>query len=212
MLPETAIKQTAIIFDLGGVLIDWNPQYLFGKMFNGAEKEMEYFLTVVCPPEWNDALDAGRPFAEAVEERSREFPQYEPYIRAFHERWEEMVQGEFTETVKILAALREKEYPLFALSNWSAETFPLVKNRFDFLSWFDDIIISGAVHLAKPDPAIFKVMLEKVNQPAEECLFIDDNERNVLAAQDLGIQTIHFFTPQGLERELAGRNILNGGS
>jgi len=199
--------QPTIVFDFGGVLIDWNPENLYRKMFNGDEATMEYFLSVVCPLEWNEQMDAGRPFADAIEERIHLFPEYEPYIRAYYGRWIEMVQGEFSGTVKILSALRSTGYSLFALSNWSIETFPLVKERFDFLNWFEEIILSGEVKLAKPDPAIYELLLQRVNRPAEQCLFIDDNERNIAAAQKLGLQTIHFSTPERLYTELAERKI-----
>ena len=207
MSPDEVDKLPAIIFDFGGVLIDWNPKHLYSKMFNGDEEQMEYFLSVVCPLEWNEQMDAGRPFAEAVEERSQLFPEYEPYIRAYQSRWIEMVQGEFSGTVEILSALREEHYPLYALSNWSAETFPLVHRQYEFLNWFKAIILSGQVKLAKPDPAIFDLMLQLVNRPAGQCLFIDDNERNIITAIQLGFQTIHFTTPELLYTQLAEREI-----
>lgn len=203
-LPE---KEPAVVFDLGGVLIDWNPKHLYRKMFNGNEQEMAYFLSVVCPLEWNEEIDAGRPFAEAVAQRSKEFPEYEAFIRAYHERWLEMVPGDFPHTVEILSALRDRGYPLFALSNWSAETYPLVKERFQFLDWFDEVIISGDVKMAKPDPAIYEVLLRRVDRPAGQCLFIDDNKRNILAADKVGLQTIHFSSPERLVSQLAERNI-----
>jgi 2-haloacid dehalogenase len=201
-------KEPAIVFDLGGVLIDWSPEHLYRKMFNGNERDMEYFLSVVCPLEWNEKIDAGRPFAEAVAVRSKEFPEYEPFIRAYHERWIEMVLGDFPQTVEILSALRDSGYPLCALSNWSAETYPLVKERFEFLDWFDDVIISGDVKMAKPDPAIFDLLIRRVNQPAGQCLFIDDNKRNILAAERAGLQTIHFSSAERLVSQLAERNIM----
>jgi len=176
-------------------------------MFNGNEGQMDYFLAVVCPLEWNEEQDAGRPFSEAIAERSELFPQYEPYIRAYRGRWIEMIRGDLSDTVKILAALRDDGLPLYALSNWSAETFPLVKSRFEFLGWFDEIIISGHVKMAKPDPAIFELLLQRINRKADQCLFIDDNERNILAADKLGFQTIHFTSADNLHAEMVDRKL-----
>lgn len=208
MLENNHHNPPAIIFDLGAVLIDWNPEYLFRKMFAGDEAEMDYFLTAVCPLEWNEQQDAGRLISEAVTERVALFPEYEPYIRAYYGRWIEMIGGAIMPTVDILAALRDKDFPLFALSNWSAETFPRVEKRYEFLSWFDDVIISGHEKMAKPDPAIYELTLRRVNRPAGQCLFIDDNKRNILVAEQLGFQTIHFTTPECLSAELHDRKLL----
>ncbi len=202
-------EDLAIVFDLGGVLIDWNPRYLYRKMFNGDEQEMAYFLSAVCPMDWNETMDAGKPFAQAVQERIDLFPQYEPYIRAYHGRWVEMVGGEIEETIPVLARVKERGYPLFALSNWSAETFALVKNRFQFLDWFDEVVISGEVGAAKPDRKIFDVFLQRVGRPANHCLFIDDNKRNIEAAQMLGFQTIHFTGAQKLHAQLLSSNLID---
>ena len=121
---EKTEKNLAIVFDLGGVLIDWNPRYVYKNLFNGNETEMEFFLENVCSPEWNRQLDAGRPFRDAVKERIQEFPKYEHFIRAYHMRWEEMVSGAINKTVQILKDLKDSDYFLCALSNWSAGTFP----------------------------------------------------------------------------------------
>ncbi|MDX1414152.1 MAG: HAD family phosphatase [Candidatus Promineifilaceae bacterium] len=201
-------ERPTLIFDLGGVLIDWNPQYLYRKIFAGSEEEMEFFLSTVCPLEWNEQQDAGRPFAEAIAERSKLFPEYAPYISAYWDRWEETISGEISGTVEILAALREHNFPLYALSNWSAETFPLVKNRFEFLSWFTEVFISGDAGIAKPDPRFYQHMLERIDHSAGQCLFIDDNERNILAAEKLGFQVFHFTSPDGLREELVDRRLI----
>ena len=199
----------AVIFDLGGVLIDWSPEYLFRKMFDGNEAEMAYFLSTVCPLEWNEEQDAGRSFAVAIEERSKLYPEYATYIEAYHGRWEEMIRGEISGTVEILSNLRGNGTPLYALSNWSAETYPLVEKRFQFLGWFDEVFISGHVGKAKPDPDFYQFMLDQLNKDAGECLFIDDNKRNILAAEQLGFQVIHFSSPDTLLSELIGLEILS---
>jgi len=200
-------KKPAIIFDIGGVLVDWNPTYLYRQMFEEDEAELDYFLTVVCSPEWNAKQDAGHSFSEAIAERIKIFPEYTPYIRAYYTRWEEMVKGEITSTVNILSALRDKGYHLYALSNWSAETYPLIYRRFEFLNWFDEVVISGQVKMAKPDPAIFKLLLRRINRQAQQCLFIDDSEQNILAASRLGFQTIHFSSSGRLYSDLCDRKL-----
>ncbi len=195
-------KQPAIVFDLGGVLIDWQREHLYKKMFAGNEAGMQYFLDEVCSLEWNAQMDCGYPFARAIEERVKLFPEYEDYIRAYWTRWEEMVPGQISGTVDILAGLREQGYSLAVLSNWSAETHARVYKQFEFLHWFDEVVISGQVKLIKPSPAIFDLLLARLRRPAEECLFIDDSPANVQAASELGIQTILFASPEQLRTEL----------
>lgn len=201
-------KQPAIIFDYGGVLLDWNPRYLYRQMFDGDEDEMETFLSTVCSPEWNVQLDEGRSFAEAIGERILQFPAYASYIQAYHDRWAEMVGGAIIGTVQVLSALREQGYPLFALSNWSAETYPLMVQRFEFLGWFEEVVLSGRENVAKPDPAIFEVLLGRIHHRAQDCLFIDDSEANISTANALGFQTIHFTSPEHLSADLLKRKIL----
>jgi 2-haloacid dehalogenase len=201
-------KQPTIVFDFGGVLMDWDPRYLFKDMFNDNEIEMEYFLQVVCSQEWNRNQDAGYPFAKAIEERIELYPAYKPYIQAYHDRWIEMISGPIPGTVEILTTLRKAGYHLCALSNWSADTFPLVHERFEFLSWFDEVVISGSEKMIKPDPGIYKLLLSRINREAHQCLFIDDVEANILAASHLGFQTIHFTSPGGLRDALGEMGLL----
>ncbi|MDX9864117.1 MAG: HAD family phosphatase [Anaerolineaceae bacterium] len=201
-------RQPAIIFDLGGVLIDWQREHLYKKMFAGDQAGMQYFLDEVCSLEWNAQMDCGYPFARAIEERVALFPEYEDYIRAYWTRWEEMVPGQISGTVDILAALRQQGYPLAVLSNWSAETHARVYRKFEFLHWFDEVVISGREKLIKPDPAIFHLLLDRLGRPAEECLFIDDSETNVRAAGELGIETVLFTSSEQLCTELRKRGII----
>jgi 2-haloacid dehalogenase len=201
-------KQPTIIFDIGGVLVDWNPKHLYRKMFDGDEAKVNQFLTTVCPFEWNAKVDAGYPFAKAIEERAALFPEYEAEIRAYLDRWEEMIGGDFPGTVEIVAALREQGYPLYLLSNWFVETYPLIYNRFEFLHWFEDVILSGDVKVAKPDPAIYHATLERVQREAGDCLFIDDSEKNIRAARELGFQTILFTSSEQLHAELSGQGLI----
>ena len=156
------MKKT-IVFDLGGVLIEWDRRALFRKLFNDVN-ELDYFLTEVCTMEWNSQLDQGMSFEKVVEERILEFPGYAPQIQAYFERWEEMIPGSIPGAVKILKELKDAGYPLAVLSNWSAETFPKVWDRFEFLGWFNPIVISGEVGLIKPGSEIFQYLLNKINK------------------------------------------------
>lgn len=196
-------KKPAIIFDVGGVLVDWKREHLYEKMFAGDEEGMKYFLNEVCSLEWNAIMDTGYPYAKAIEERVEQYPVYEKYIRAYWTRWEEMITGVISGTVNILASLREQGYTLAVLSNWSSETHARVYKQFEFLHWFDEVVISAQVGLVKPDPAIFHLLLDRLQRLAGECLFIDDTLTNVQAASELGFQGIHFTSPEQLRDELA---------
>jgi 2-haloacid dehalogenase len=200
-------RKPAVVFDLGGVLVDWNPRYLYRKLIED-EAAVERFLAEVCTPEWNLKQDAGRPFAEAVEELIVQYPDQHELIRAYHLRWEETVGGPIEGTVEILAELKRAGYTVAALSNWSAETFPVARRRFDFLNWFDVTVISGEVKMVKPDPRIFELLLERLGRRAEECVYIDDVEANVRAARELGFRAIHFTSPDRLREELKRMEIL----
>ena len=164
----------AILFDLGGVLIDWNPRYLYSRHFGADLEAMEHFLTRVCAPEWNHQMDAGKPFAEAVAERQLEFPEHAALIALWKDGWAEMLRDAIPETVQILADLKARDHRLFALTNWSAETFPVAQARFTFLQWFEDIVVSGEVGLAKPDPRIFRLALERAGVAPHEAVYIGD--------------------------------------
>ena len=201
-------SKQAIVFDLGGVLIDWNPRHLYRKMFNGDEEAMERFLAEICTPEWNARQDAGRPFAAATEELVSRHPEQAGLIRAFFDRWPEMVAGAIEQTVEILTELKGAGRALYALSNWSAETFPHARERFEFLGWFDCAVISGEIGLVKPNREVFDFLLEKAGRRAEECVFIDDSPANTAAARDLGFDAIHFRSPRQLRDELINRGIL----
>lgn len=194
------------VFDVGGVLVDWNPRHLYRKIFS-SEKEMERFLAEVCPPAWNLTLDAGRPFKEACEEKAKEFPQYAAQIDAYRTRWQEMISGPVTGTAEIVQELKQKGYTLYALSNFSAETFPPTKKRFDVFNLFDGIVLSGEEKINKPDPEIYRRLLTRYGLKAEDCLFIDDNKENIMAAQQLGFQTVLFTTANELRGELTRRRI-----
>jgi 2-haloacid dehalogenase len=212
MTQQSPQPSPAIVFDFGGVLLDWNPRYLYDKMFNENPADLDRFLTEVGFSEWNVQQDKGRPFADAVAELEAKFPHYAPYIRAYDERWEEFMGGPIHGTVELLYAIKQAGYPLYALSNWSAETFGRIRHQYDFLNWFDTIVLSGTLKLIKPDPQIFNVFLSMVSRNAEDCLFIDDSKANIAAASQLGFQTILFESPEQLKGELLVRGVLVGES
>ncbi|MCJ7717354.1 MAG: HAD-IA family hydrolase, partial [Anaerolineales bacterium] len=169
--------QKTIIFDLGNVLIEWDRRALFKKLFNEGT-ELDYFLDHVCSLEWNSQIDLGGSFEKAVQERILDYPEYTLQIQAYLMRWDEMITGTIPGMVKILNELREAEYPLAVLSNWSAETFPRVSDRFEFLGWFNPLILSGEIGLIKPDPEIYHHLLRVIDRCAADCIFIDDSLPN----------------------------------
>jgi 2-haloacid dehalogenase len=199
---------TTIIFDLGAVLIDWNPHYMYRTIFSDEEK-MKDFLATVTTSDWNEEQDAGRSLAEGTEILVKQFPEHEENIRAFYGRWEEMLGEAFHDTVEIFKELKESgRYKIYALTNWSAETFPVALERFEFLHWFDGIVVSGAEKMRKPAPEFYQILLDRHDVKAQEALFIDDNYRNILAAEKLGIQSIHFTGADVLREKLNELSIL----
>src|SRR5687767_5947430 len=150
-----------IIFDLGAVLIDWNPRYLYRKIFK-TEEEIDWFLTNVCTSEWNEEQDAGRSFEEATEILVKQHPNYEQAIRAWYGRWKETIQGPIPMTVDILREIKNKNgHRLYALTNWSEETFPWALESFDFLQWFEGIVVSGVEKTRKPFPEFYQILFDR---------------------------------------------------
>jgi len=191
-----------IVFDLGAVLIDWNPRHFYRKVF-ADEKEMEYFLTQVYSPSQNIRSDAGEPFEQVAAELIRQFPEYEKQIALYYAHWAEMLGGEVIGSVQILRELKAKKVPVFALTNWSAQTFPTARKLFPFLAEFDGIVVSGEEKCIKPDPQIYKILLNRYHLQASETIFIDDNPANVAGAVALGMTGIHFTSPQALRTQLS---------
>ena len=197
-----------IIFDLGAVLIDWNPHYMYRTIFND-EDEMKNFLANVTTSDWNEEQDAGRSLQEGTDLLVKQHPQHEENIRAFYSRWDEMLGDAFWDTVEILKELKDSgKYKIYALTNWSAETFPKAQQKFEFLNWFDGIVVSGEEKMRKPTTAFYRILLDRHTVKPETALFIDDNLRNVLAAEQLGINSIHFMNANQLRDELVGMNLL----
>jgi 2-haloacid dehalogenase len=192
-----------IIFDLGGVLIDWDPRHVYRTIFK-SEEEIERFLTHVCTPAWNAEQDRGRSLREATEELAATHPEYADEIRAFYGRWPEMLGGAISESVELLDSLRQSgQYRLLALTNWSAETFSIARNRFDFLTWFEGIVVSGEEQIIKPDLRLYQVLLDRYQVDPAQAVFIDDAEKNVVAARQVGLHGIHFRSPMQLREDLA---------
>jgi len=196
-----------IFFDFGNVLIDWDYHRIFGRFFP-TPQAVDSFLAEVHFPEWNARLDAGFPFAEGVAELSARFPQYAPALHAYDTDWRKGVSGPIPGTVALLRRLKQAGYPLFVLSNFSAEKFPLMRAEYDFVSLFDEVILSGEHHLVKPNPAFFQLALRRAGRAASESLLIDDNLPNIKSARALGFRTIHFLSPAQLEAELIAMQIL----
>ncbi|HET7744379.1 MAG TPA: HAD family phosphatase [Gaiellaceae bacterium] len=196
-----AAAPTTVVFDLGGVLVDWDPRYLYRQLFDDPD-EMESFLAEVTTADWNAHQDAGRPWAEAVELLVAEHPERRELIEAFHRRWPEMLAGEVEGTVEVLAELHGTGVRLLALSNWSTEMFPFALARFDFLGWFEGIVISGDVGVNKPDPRIFEHLVEHFRVEPADAVFIDDSPANVEAATALGFRSILFTDAAALRLEL----------
>lgn len=201
-------QRKIVVFDLGGVLIEWNPRHLYRKLFAGDEAGMERFLAEVCSPAWNLALDEGRGFDESVRLLTETHPHHGPMIAAYRDRWVEMLDGQIEGSVKILEELKGRGIPLYALTNWSHETFPLARELFPFLGWFQGILVSGEEKLIKPDPRIYQLLMERFGLSAGDLVYIDDNPGNARAATDLGMHGLHFTGPEQLRRDLAGLGLL----
>ena len=197
----TTNKKPAIIFDFGGVLADWNPYYLYRKVMK-SDEEIHLFLEEINFKYWNLRFDGGYPFAEGIEEMCAEHPQRAELIRRFHTHWVDSLGELLNDTVEMVRRLKNAGYALYGLSNWSTETFNQIKDRFVFLDYLEDYVLSGQVKIVKPSPEIFNILLERIGRPAAECLFIDDSPVNIKAAQDLGLQTILFQSCEQMTQEL----------
>lgn len=197
-----------IIFDLGAVLIDWNPRYLYRKLLK-SEEEVTWFLENICTSEWNDKQDAGRSFEEATAELVSRFPEWELPIRAWYDRWEETINGQIEESVDILAQLKSSsQYRLFALTNWSESTFPWALQNFSFLSWFEGIVVSGVEKTRKPYPEIYQILFNRYKVDPRNTLFIDDNVKNIEGGKVVGLHTLHFTSPAQLRADLSAMKLL----
>ena len=197
-----------VVFDLGGVLIDWDPRHLYRKLFAGDQVAMEQFLANVCTHEWNRCQDAGRSFAEGARLLKAEHPDKNELIDAYFARFDEMMPGPIAGSVEIVSDLRDRGTPLYGLTNFSAETYASTFERFEFLRWFRGILVSGEVGLIKPDPRIFELLIQQFAIDPRRTVYIDDVEANVVAARPFGIHAIHFTTAASLRAELVALGLL----
>jgi 2-haloacid dehalogenase len=206
--PAHAPALDTVLFDLGGVLIDWNPRHVYREHFGRDVAAMEDFLARVVPMTWNHEMDAGKPFDEAVRERQALFPEHAALIALWRDRWPDMLGGPIEPTVGLLRELRGAGLRLLALTNWSAETFPVARDRYGFLDWFETIFVSGEERLAKPDPRFFELALARGALVPARTLFIDDNVANIETAEAMGFDTHRFVEPEGLRSALIERRLL----
>jgi 2-haloacid dehalogenase len=207
MTVHTATIHTAI-FDIGNVLIEWDPRHLYRQYFDDQDALMEHFLDNVCTPAWNLEQDRGRPWDEAVTVLVAEYPECSELIRAYHERWQDMVVGEIPGSAEILTELKERGVPLYAVSNFSREKYLESRQRFPSFDLFDGVMVSGEVGLVKPDPAIYRLLLERYGLDPAGVLYIDDLAENVAVAEGLGMTTHHFSSAAKLRADLEGRGLL----
>jgi 2-haloacid dehalogenase len=192
---------STVVFDLGGVLVDWDPRYLFRQLLPD-DAAVEAFLADVCSPEWNAAQDAGRSWAEAVREASERFPEHAELVAAYDERWWETIGGQIDGTVEVLDELRGRGVGLYAITNWSAEKFDLTFPRFDWLAWFDGIVVSGYERIVKPDPRIFQLLVDRHGVDPRAAVYVDDVPANVAAALAIGMTGLVFTTTEQLRADL----------
>lgn len=191
-----------IIFDFGAVLVDWNPLYLYGPYF-GSKEETEWFLTEVCPYEWNTTVDAGRDTEDAMQERIALYPDWEKEIRMYYGEWIKMMNGEIPGMYEIVCSLKEKGYGVYGLTNWSRETFPLIRDTYRIFSKLDGFVVSGEEMIKKPDQRLYKILLDRYSLNPEECIFIDDSQANLDGGEAVGIRGVLFKSPEKLKEDLA---------
>lgn len=190
-----------IVFDFGGVLVDWNPHYLYDSYF-GSREQATWFLENICLYSWNLQMDGGKPFAEGVAELTALHPEWAEAIGVYHTRWAEMIGGEIEGTAELISRLKTEGYGVYGLTNWSMETYPLIRDRYDVFSLFDGVVVSGEEHLLKPQREIYECLLERYGLQADELVFIDDNADNVAGAEAVGMKALRFESVEQVERDL----------
>ncbi|MBR4995498.1 MAG: HAD family phosphatase [Alistipes sp.] len=197
-----------IVFDFGAVLVDWNPHHLYDNYFGSVEKA-EWFLNNICLYSWNIQMDGGKPFAQGVAELQAQYPEWSDAIAVYHTRWIEMMAGEIEGMSDLIKRLKAAGYRVYGLTNWSSETFPLVRDKYPIFDLMEGIVVSGEEHLLKPDAAIYNCLLERYGLKAEESLFVDDNAANVEGARAVGMQGVQFTSTAALEEELSEKYGVN---
>jgi 2-haloacid dehalogenase len=202
------ILMDTVLFDLGKVLLDWDPRYFYRPLFEGDERGMENFLSTAVPPAWVLEMDKGKPMAQAIEERRRAHPEHAQNIALWREGWNTMLRGEIAGSVQLLRELKARGHRLYALTNFSAETWPVTRQRFEFLSLFDDVVVSAEHGLVKPDLRIYRLAVARCELEPERTLFVDDIEANVRAARELGFRGLRFTGPEPLRAELKALGLI----
>lgn len=197
----------AVVFDVGGVLLDWSPEHLYRRLIPDAD-ERRRFLTEVCTPQWNLAQDAGRAWSEAVAELTDRFPHHSSLIAAYDERWEEMVAGTFDDTVAILEELADVGVPIYALTNFSSDKWSIAVTEWPFLRLFDGHVVSGEEGVTKPDPRIYRILLDRFGLRPERTFYVDDQLQNVEQARSMGLRAELFIDAQTLRRQLGEHGLL----
>jgi 2-haloacid dehalogenase len=197
-----------VVFDLGGVLVDWDPRSLLRKVMPGREAEMETILRGVLNHDWNLERDKGDSWPDAMDRLKEQYPRWADIFEAYDQRWAETLVGSKEDTVAVLRELQEREVPLLALSNWSAEKFPHAEEKFDWLALFDGVVVSGRVHLIKPERGIFDYLMKTYDREAGDLFFIDDHEPNVVASRSFGVHAHHFTDAAELREELVAEGFL----
>ena len=202
-------KYKTIIFDLGGVLVDWNPHYVFHETYFDSREKKEYFFKNICTSDWNEEQDAGRSIVVATQQLIEQFPDWEQPIRDYYGRWTEMLKAPIPGTVQLFRELKDSgKYKIYALTNWGASLFEIALVRYNFLHWFDGRVVSGEEKMRKPAPEFYQRLLDRYNVKPEDAVFIDDNFRNIEAARKLGIESIHFTSPESLRDDLIKAGVL----
>ena len=196
-----------VVFDLGNVLIRWDPRPALAAGVGDAEAARLLAAEDFDFAAWNAAQDAGRSFADGVAEVARSHPHWAEHVAAYGPNFAASITGEVEDTVRVLRDLHGAGVPLVALTNWAAETFPHARERFDFLELFDDIVVSGEERVAKPDPAIFAILARRAGRPLTECVFVDDSPANVEAAAAAGMDAIRFTDTGHLRGDLRARGL-----
>jgi len=201
-------RMDTVLFDLGKVLLDWSPRYYYERFFAGDERALERFLDEVVAPTWIVEMDRGLPMTEAIAARQRLYPEHAELIARWREGWPEMLRGEIAGTVAVLDELGSRGRRLYALTNFSHETWPIARARFEFLARFEDVVVSGEVGMVKPDPRIYRLAIERCRLEPARTVFVDDLPANVEAARGEGLHAVHFTTPERLRDDLVALGVL----
>lgn len=201
------VQISGVIFDLGNVVVDWNPRRFYLGYFEGDAEKADWFLENICTDAWNDLADAGIPISEVTDQKVAKFPEWEAPIRAYFGNWLKMVGPEIPGSYEVVRDLKDAGYHVYALSNWSAETFPLVRDVYPVFSLFEKRFISGERKMIKPDPRFFQLAIDEIGLPPDQLVFTDDKQKNVDGATAKGIRGIVFQNAAQLRADLQNLDV-----